>query len=55
MPHTVPEVLAKNKELVTIYAHHGNRYVSPGPAIYTHKGAGVALIVQACQGQSPQS
>jgi hypothetical protein len=40
-------VLAKNKDLVTIYQQHWNKRVSPGDAVYAYHGSGEKLIDEA--------
>jgi hypothetical protein len=47
MYHAVPSALAKNKDLVAIYNRHWNRHVSPGEAVYAHRGAGEELVANA--------
>ncbi len=47
MLHAVPSALAKNKELADVFARHWNRYVSPGEALYAHRGAGQQLLEKA--------
>jgi len=44
MLHAVPSVLAKSKELAAIYQRHWNEHVSPGEAIYAHRGEGEELV-----------
>jgi len=45
--HAVPSVLAKKKELADIFASHWNRHVSPGEALYAHRGPGQELLEKA--------
>ena len=47
MLHAVPSVLAKNKDLVAIYQRHWNARVSPGEAVYAHRGEGGELLDRA--------
>ncbi len=47
MWHAVPGELAKNKDLVAIFERHWNRHVSPGEAVYAHRGEGEQIIEQA--------
>lgn len=54
MLHAVPSVLAKNKDSVAIYNRHWNRCVSPGEALYAHRGAGEELVASALRdGRAP--
>ena len=46
MLHAVPGVLAKNRGLVDIYQKHWNQHVSPGEALFAHRGAGEELLQQ---------
>ena len=46
MLHAVPTELARHKSLVTIYEKWWNKYVSPGAAVYAHRGAGEELVDQ---------
>ncbi len=56
MLHAVPSVLAKNKERVTVYEQFWNRFVSPGEAVYAHRGAGEKMLEKARRsGQTPSS
>ncbi|MFP6762666.1 MAG: DEAD/DEAH box helicase, partial [Planctomycetaceae bacterium] len=48
MLHAVPAVLAKKRELVDVYQRHWNCHVSPGEALFAHRGAGEELIEE-CQ------
>jgi hypothetical protein len=45
--HAVPAAFSKNKDLADIYAHHWNRHVSPGQAIYAIRGDGERYTEQA--------
>jgi hypothetical protein len=47
MLHAVPGSLARNRSLVEIFQRHWNRHVSPGQALYAHRGAGQQLVDQA--------
>lgn len=47
MLHAVPSVLAKKKELADLFSQHWNRHVSPGEALYAHRGAGQELLEKA--------
>lgn len=54
MLHTVPGVLAKNKELAEIYGRHWNEHVGPGRVLYAHRGEGEALLSEAMgRGETP--
>lgn len=54
MWHAVPSLLAKNKDTVAIFQRHWNRLVSPGDAIYAHRGEGEELVRKAVEsGRSP--
>ena len=44
MLHAVPSALAKHKNLVAVYEHWWNQHVSPGEAVYAHRGAGEELV-----------
>ena len=44
MLHAVPSALAKHKRLVAVYEHWWNQHVSPGKALYAHRGRGEALV-----------
>jgi len=44
MLHAVPAVLAKKRELVDVYQRHWNCHVSPGEALFAHRGAGEKLL-----------
>jgi superfamily II DNA or RNA helicase len=47
MLHAVPSVLAKKKELAHVFTRHWNRHVSPGEALYAHRGPGQELLEKA--------
>lgn len=47
MLHAVPSELARNKELAQIYERHWNPHVSPGEAVYAHRGSGEELLNRA--------
>ena len=47
MLHAVPSVLAKKKELADLFSRHWNRHVSPGEALYAHRGPGQELLEKA--------
>ena len=47
MLHAVPAVLARNKDLVKVYQKYWNQYVSPGEAVYAHRGEGQRLLEEA--------
>jgi hypothetical protein len=49
MLHAVPAVLAKNISLARIYQQHWNRHVSPGEALFAHRGRGEQLLLEAKQ------
>jgi len=56
MLHAVPTMLAKNRELVAVYEKHWNRFVSPGKAVFAHRGEGERLLEEARQrGEVPSS
>lgn len=44
MLHAVPTVLARKKELADVFTHHWNRHVSPGEALYAHRGPGQEML-----------
>ena len=44
MLHAVPSALARHRRLVAVYEHWWNQYVSPGEAIYAHRGQGEELV-----------
>jgi hypothetical protein len=44
MLHAVPSVFAKSKELAQIYQRHWNAHVSPGEAVFAHRGEGERLL-----------
>jgi superfamily II DNA or RNA helicase len=47
MLHAVPSALAKKKERADVFARHWNRHVSPGEALYAHRGPGQELLEKA--------
>jgi hypothetical protein len=47
MLHAVPTVLSRNAGLAEIYQRHWNRHVSPGAALYAHRGEGERLLQKA--------
>ena len=47
MLHAVPSVLSKKKELADVFARHWNRHVSPGEALYAHRGPGQEMLENA--------
>jgi hypothetical protein len=47
MLHAVPSVLSKKKHLVEIYQRYWNAHVSPGEALYAHRGEGEQLLEMA--------
>lgn len=49
--HAVPSELAKHQDLVQIFQKHWNHWVSPGEALYAHRGPGVDLIEQCTRSQ----
>ncbi len=49
MLHAVPEVLSRNKELAARFQEHWNRLVSPGEVIFTRRGEGRELILNAAE------
>ncbi|MFO0867542.1 MAG: DEAD/DEAH box helicase family protein [Pirellulales bacterium] len=56
MWHAVPSVLARNKETVQLFQKHWNRLVSPGEALYAHRGAGEQAVREALEeGIAPAS
>ncbi len=46
MLHAVPSALARHKDLVAIYQGWWNQYVSPGEALFAHRGQGEELVEQ---------
>jgi len=48
MLHAVPAALAKKRELVDVYQRYWNCHVSPGEALFAHRGAGEKLLEE-CQ------
>lgn len=56
MLHAVPSKLARNKDLVSLYEKYWNRHVSPGQAVYAHRGEGQRLVEQMTRaGKVPSS
>jgi hypothetical protein len=47
MLHAVPSALARKKDLAEIYERHWNRHVSPGQALFAHRGDGEKLLREA--------
>ncbi len=47
MIHAVPEVMAKNRKLADLFKGHWNRLVSPGELIFTQRGDGRELLMEA--------
>jgi superfamily II DNA or RNA helicase len=55
MLHAVPSDMAKNKNLVAVYQRYWNSYVSPGEAVFAHRGAGERMVEDAIQnGMAPR-
>jgi hypothetical protein len=55
MLHAVPAALARNKDLAAVYEKYWNVHVSPGEAIFAHRGQGKELLDQARRrGQTPR-
>lgn len=44
MLHAVPSELARNKTDVLVFQKHWNRLVSPGEAVYAHRGGGEKMV-----------
>ncbi len=44
MLHMVPTIFASKKEIVAVYQHFWNQCVSPGAALYAHRGEGEDLV-----------
>ena len=44
MLHCVPSELAKHRNLVKVYEKHWSKWVSPGEALYAHRGSGADLL-----------
>ncbi len=55
MLHAVPAKLARNKEIVSVYQQYWNQHVSPGEAVYAHRGEGERLIEQAIRAKQVPS
>ena len=47
MLHAVPSALAKNRDLAGVYTRHWNKHVSPGEAVFAHRGDGQRIVEQA--------
>ena len=47
MLHAVPTILAKNRDTVLVYQKYWNELVSPGDAVYAHRGEGELLVEEA--------
>jgi hypothetical protein len=47
MYHAVPTALARNRSDVNVFQKYWNRLVSPGEAIYAHRGEGEELVHRA--------
>ena len=55
MLHAIPSDMAKNKKLVAVYQRYWNSYVSPGEAVFAHRGAGERMVEEAMQnGMAPR-
>ena len=56
MWHAVPKALAGRKDLVAVFERHWNRWVSPGKAVYVHRGKGVEILERVrTGGQGPRA
>jgi superfamily II DNA or RNA helicase len=56
MLHSVPSVLARNKNNVAVFEKYWNEYVSPGSAVFALREEGKQLLADARQnGQLPQT
>ena len=56
MLHTVPSVLARNRESVAVFQKHWNTQVSPGNAVFALRDEGKELLEEARRnGQVPQT
>ena len=55
MLHAVPATLARNKGIVSIYERYWNRHVSPGEAVYAHRGEGERLVEEATRAKEVPS
>lgn len=54
MWHAVPSALAGHKDTARVYQKHWNEGVSPGKAIYAHRGQGEDIVTRARRaGQTP--
>jgi hypothetical protein len=49
MVHTVPSALSTSKRVAMLFKQRWNQSVSPGQAIYAHRGIGRELIEAAWQ------
>src|SRR5262245_66175244 len=49
MVHAVPAALSRSKAEVTLFEHRWNQYVSPGQAVYAHRGVGREMLDAARQ------
>lgn len=49
MLHAVPSELAKNKSDVLVFQKYWNRMVSPGEAVYAHRGEGERMVQDAVE------
>ncbi|MHC4251259.1 MAG: DEAD/DEAH box helicase, partial [Planctomycetota bacterium] len=47
MWHSVPSALSRRKELAAVYQRHWNAQVSPGEAVYAHRGEGELIVAEA--------
>lgn len=55
MLHAVPNELAINREVASVFERFWNRFVSPGQAIYAHRGAGEKVLAAAKQNGQQQA
>jgi hypothetical protein len=49
MWHAVPTVLSSSKSEAVLFEHRWNQYVSPGQAVYAHRGMGREMLEAARQ------
>jgi len=49
MVHAVPAALSRSKAEVTLFEHRWHQYVSPGQAVYAHRGVGREMLDAARQ------
>ena len=49
MVHAVPSALSTSKRVAMLFEQRWNQYVSPGQAIYAHRGMGREMIEAARQ------